>query len=247
MADLIRARPVLLRLLALQAAWSYERMQGIGIAWATEPALRDLFGQNEARYREALARAALFFNANPYLAAGAIGAELRAEADSVPGPQVERLRTALCGPLGALGDRLFWAGVVPALGAGAALAIAMGAGPWPVVAAVLVHNAIRLVLGRRLLRLGWNEGVRIGSAIGASAIPRLGDLAVAAAAFLCGVAVPVAGTWFLRQSAPGELVAVVVFLAAAILLRRLMGPRASPRRLTLIGGAVVIAWHLVNR
>jgi mannose PTS system EIID component len=246
MADVIRTRPVLLRLLALQASWSYERMQGIGIAWAAEPALRDLFGQNEAKYREALARAALFFNANPYFAAGAIGAELRAEADGVPGPQVERLRTALCGPLGALGDRLFWAGVVPALGAGTALAIALGAGPWPVVGAVLVHNAIRLVLGRWLLRLGWQEGVRIGSAIGASAIPRLGDLAVAAAAFLCGVAVPVTGAWFLRQAAPGELVAVAVFMAAAILLRRLMGPRASPRRLSLIGGVAVIAWHLVN-
>lgn len=237
---------MLVRLLALQAAWSYERMQGIGVAWTAEPVLRALFGQNDARYREALGRAALFFNANPYLVAGAVGAQLRAEADGVPGPQIERLRTALCGPLGALGDRLFWAGVVPALGVGGALAIALGAGAWPVVGVLLVHNAIRLVLGRRLLRLGWNEGVRIGGAISASAIPRLGDVAVAAAALLCGAAVPVIGAWFLRHAAGGELVAVAVFMAAAILLRRLLGPRASPRRLTLIGGAAVIAWHLVN-
>ena len=30
-----------------------------------------------------------------------------------PAPQIARLRTALCSPLGALGDELFWAGLVP--------------------------------------------------------------------------------------------------------------------------------------
>ena len=32
----------------------------------------------------------------------------------MPGAQITRLRAALTSPLGALGDQLFWAGVVPA-------------------------------------------------------------------------------------------------------------------------------------
>ena len=107
----------LIRLLGVQAAWNYERMQGTGMGHAAEPVLRAAFADDRARYRESLGRASAFFNANPYLAAAAVGAEARAEADGAPGPQVERLRIALCGPLGSLGDRLFWTGLVPGLAA----------------------------------------------------------------------------------------------------------------------------------
>src|SRR2546427_68277 len=104
----------LLRLFTVQGSWNYERMQGVGFGVAEEPLLRDLAtSQGAAAYRAALARGAHFFNAHPYLCGMAVGAAARAEHDGTPPDQVERLRTALCGPLGSLGDRLVWAGWLP--------------------------------------------------------------------------------------------------------------------------------------
>lgn len=246
MAALTRPRTVLLRTLGLQAGWSYERMQGIGIGWAIEPELRSRFGADTPRYREALGRAAMFFNANPYLAPAAVGAEARAEADEVPGAQIERLRTALCGPLGALGDRLFWAGVVPGLAAAAIISVAFGAGPIAALGVVVLHNTLRLRLGHQMLRLGWNHGLRVGGAITASPIPRAADRAVAAAAFLGMVAVPVAARWLAPGAIAQEVGPVAAFMAVALLLRFVLGPRASARKLTALGAVAVVLWQLVN-
>jgi PTS system mannose-specific IID component len=97
----------LIRLLAVQASYTYERMAGIGVGHASAPLLRDVFALRSARERrEAVARSADFFNSHPYLAGVAVGAEVRAEQQGIPGPVITRLRTALSGPLGALGDQL---------------------------------------------------------------------------------------------------------------------------------------------
>ena len=69
-----------------------------------------------------------------------------------------RLRTALCGPLGALGDRLFWTGVVPTAMAAACLALTQGAGPAAVITLVALYNVLRLGFLIGLLvpkALGW--------------------------------------------------------------------------------------------
>jgi len=43
-----------------------------------------------------------------------VGAAARAELDGESPERIDRMRTALCGPLGATGDRLIWAGWLPA-------------------------------------------------------------------------------------------------------------------------------------
>ena len=104
-----------LRLFAVQGTWNYERMLGVGMGYAAEPLLDDLKTVDPVRHTEAVVRSAEFFNCHPNLAGLALGATTRAEYDGVPGAQIARLRTALCSPLGALGDQLFWAGLVPVL------------------------------------------------------------------------------------------------------------------------------------
>src|SRR5260370_34172589 len=104
-------------------------MQGIGVGVAEEPLLRDLgAGGNGAAYRAAVARGAQFFNAHPYLCGLAVGAAARAEHDGLPPAQVARLRAALCGPLGALGDRLVRAGGPPVTSAPALIGGSAGGG-----------------------------------------------------------------------------------------------------------------------
>ena len=89
-----------LRLLTVQGAWNYERMIGVGIGHATEPLLEDLKSADPGRHAEAAVRSAEYFNSHPYLAGLAVGALVRAEYDRVPGPQIARLRAALCSQIG---------------------------------------------------------------------------------------------------------------------------------------------------
>jgi len=236
-----------IRLLGMQSGWSYERMQGIGFGWASEPALRKLLGHDRERYRLALARAVGFFNANPYLAAAALGAELRAEHDGLPASQVERLRSALCGPLGALGDRLFWTGTVPALSALGVVLVTLGAGLWAVLGVVVAHNVFRLYLASWLLQLGWANGTTVGQAIQSSPLPRLGSLAVWGATVLTAGAIPIVGTWLLADTGNWDLVMVFGFLTAAVVLRWFFGRKMTATTLTLIGGILVIIWQTVAR
>lgn len=233
----------LLRTLEIQAAWTYERMQGVGLGYALAPILARALAGDPDRLRAAMARGASFFNANPYLAPAAVGALARAEVDGVPGEQVGRLRTALGGPLGALGDRLFWAGVLPAAVSGALLGAALGAGIWPVLLAVAGYNAVRLALGAWLLELGWANGMRIGAALGASWLPRAGAVAALAAAVLGAVALPPTVVRVLAGPSRGDLVLVTALAAVILLARRLAGTRATAPALTLLASALVLLWH----
>ena len=243
MARLSGRSRALVRLFSLQASWTYERMQGVGVGFAVEPLLRPLGSADDPRFREALGRAAGFFNANPFLAPAAVGAEARAEFDGVPGPQVERLRTALCGPLGSLGDRLFWTGLVPALASATVAAVALGAGPWPVLAFVVVHNVIRIGLAAWLLDLGWRHGLRVGGAISASVLPRASTLAGLAAAAVGAFALPPAADWLMGDETPREVLGVLVLIATLLVVRRIAGHRASAAALTLALAAGVLLWH----
>src|SRR3990172_6002878 len=102
------------RTLIVQASWNYDRMVGLGVAYAMEPLLRGLpGGRANDRYAAALKRVAGFFNAHPYLTGMAAGALARVEYDGVPEAQADRLRRALIGPLGSVGDQLVWAGWLP--------------------------------------------------------------------------------------------------------------------------------------
>lgn len=245
MAVLMRARgPTVLRLLCLQGAWSYERMQGIGMGWASLPALRRLFGADDPRFRPAVARAAGFFNANPFVAAAALGAELRVEADSEPGDRIERLRTALCGPLGSLGDRLYWTGIVPALGALAVIGVSLGAGIWPVVALLLIHNTTRLWLAWWLVGLGWQHGLRIGHAVNHSPLPAVTEWAGVVAVVAGLAAVPVAGVALFGGVPAAEIAAAGALMAGMLILRRLLGPRGSALRLTLLAASAAVLWQV---
>jgi len=231
------------RLLAIQASWNYERMQGIGMAWASLPLLEPLRGSDPERYRAAVARASEFFNANPFLAGAAVGAAAREELDGAPGPQVARLRTALCGPLGALGDQLFWLGTVPGLAAAGLVAVAMGAGWWAPVGVVGAHLAIRTGVGLWALDQGIRHGRAVGPAIQRSALPRAIEWAGRFAAVAMGLAIPLVAAWQL-EGVPVVRRWLAIALALALFrLARRSGGRASPVELTLATMALTFLWH----
>jgi PTS system mannose-specific IID component len=228
----------LLRLLAVQGAWSYERMIGVGMGYAAEPLLHDLGAVEPARLPEATARSSEFFNCHPYLAGLALGATARAEYEGTPGEQILRLRTALCSPLGALGDQFFWAGLVPILIAMALACIALGGGGAVLVALVVVYNVIRVLATHWALRTGLQSGMQVGTAISASWLPKAVVRVAVPAGFATGLAVPLVSGWLIdpfggRAFAIGLLVCV-----AALALLRWGGTRWTSLRVGLLAAAL---------
>ena len=232
---------IFLRLLAVQGSWNYETMLGNGIAFAVEPALRLLpGGSGGPAYRAALARQGGYFNAHPYLASVAVGALARAELDGEAPERIERFRTACCGPLGSVGDRLVWAGWLPACSLLALCAYGLGASAAGVVALFLgLFNLGHVALRVWGLRAGFRDGLRVAQSLGAPLL-RQGPAQLArVVALVGGIALPlsvrgVAGTtsWAL---------AIVVGSAAlgAAILARLHG-RVEGRRLAVAGLAAFL-------
>lgn len=236
-----------LRLYAVQGAWNYERMLGVGMGYAAEPLLEDLRRIDPVRHSEAVVRSAQFFNSHPYLAGLALGASVRAEYDGAPGPQVSRLRTALCSPLGALGDQLFWAGVLPAMVGLALAAIALGAGPWVVVAFLLAFNLVRAWTAGWALRTGLRTGMMVGTAIGNSMIPRAAVVAGAAAGFSVGLAAPLVAVWLAGALGRSELLGAAGVAAAGVVASRLAGPRYAAPRFALLAFGVTLLFRWITR
>lgn len=223
----------MLRLLAVQGTWNYERMLGVGMGYAAEPLLEDLKAVDPARHGEAVARSVEFFNCNPNLAGLALGATARAEYEAIPGPQIVRLRTALCSPLGAMGDELFWAGLVPALVGAALSGVVLGAGWWAIAGFILTYNGIRLWTSYWSLRLGMQSGMRVGAAIGASWLPRAIELVGPASAFAVGAAVPLVAAWYLKPFGWSAGLGVAAVAMAGIALTRWFAPFLTTVRFAL--------------
>lgn len=237
---------VLARLFTIQAAWNYERMQGVGFGHAAEPALRALEGgAGGERYRAALARQSRFFNAHPYFAGLAVGAAVRAELDGEPPERIERLREALCGPLGSIGDRLFWASWLPACSALATVAFVFGARVWAAVLFLVLYNAVHLACRVWALREGWARGMQVAGALSAPLLRLAGRVAAPAAGFLVGVLIPLAFAWQVGAAVvqPPWMGAAgvrtfVVALAGALLVAILM--RAVRARVATVTLAAVV-------
>jgi PTS system mannose-specific IID component len=216
---------VFFRLLAVQASWNYEILVGTGIGFCTEPALRLLpGGRGGDAYRAALARQSQYFNAHPYLAAVAVGALIRAELDGEAPQRIERFRTALCGPLGSVGDRLVWAAWLPLCSVVALLLFGLGASPaWTVGGFLVLYNAGHLALRAWGLRVGLARGLHVAQALGHPVLRHGPQWFGQAAALIGGAALPLALTQAIgpgRTLLGGVLVAVV---AGAVLFARLHG------------------------
>jgi len=187
---------VFVRMLAIQGAWNYETLLGNGVGFSLEPVLRRLpGGVHTSAFKAAMTRESAYFNAHPYLAAVAVGALARAELSGVPPERIERFRTAICGPLGSVGDRLVWAGWLPLSSLVALIAFGLGAGPLAVVLTFLVlYNAGHFGLRIWGLYVGWTRGLAVASAL-ANPVLRNGPAYIArAAATVAGIAIPLAAS-----------------------------------------------------
>lgn len=234
-----------LRLLLVQASWNYDRMQGVGVAYATEPLLENLpGGVGGERYATAMRRATRYFNAHPYLTGLAVGAVARAEHDGLSEKEIARLQRALVSPLGSLGDRLIWAGLLPAA---VGLALLLGATTSPVVGVVaflVLYNGVHVVVRGWALAVGWRDSTKVAAAIKARGIRLSLRLAGPVAGVSLGLALPVVAEWLVRDLTGGAHLAVVAVAAGGIVLARWVAPALGGLRfgLVIVALTLVVGW-----
>jgi PTS system mannose-specific IID component len=216
---------ILLRMLAIQGAWNYETLVGNGIGFTVEPALRLLPGGVEGEaYREALARQSQYFNAHPYTAAVAVGALVRSELDREDPAKIVRFRTALCGPLGGIGDRLVWAGWLPLCALLALLVFGLGAGAWVTVVVFLgLYNIGHIALRVWGLEVGLRHGMRVAQSLGHPALRNGPQVLSRAGALLAGVAMPLAIQRSLAEDGRLLVGLLLVIGAGGLAVSRLRG------------------------
>jgi PTS system mannose-specific IID component len=235
---------MLTRMLTLQGSYNYETMIGNGIAYSMEPALRLLpGGPTGEAYRAAMARQSRYFNAHPYLAAVAVGALAKAELTLEDPERIERFRTAACGPLGSVGDRLVWQSWLPLCSLIALLSFGLGASPAVTVGLFLaLYNAGHFALRAWGLNAGWTHGLAVASALGKPIFREGPALLSRAGAFVGGVALPlaIAGTAGARPAGVVMIAAVAAIGATVLVLLegRLAGWRAG---IWLLGGVTLLA------
>ena len=156
---------LLLRSLMIQSTWNPRTMLGNGFAFALKPALWSRFPSEEER-EEAIRRHIEHFNAHPYLSSIGLGAVARLETEGADPLRIRHFKTAVAGPLGALGDRLIWTGWLPALALAAVAALQAGLRPgWTVTAFLVVYNAGHLSLRAWGLKAGFRNGPDVATAI----------------------------------------------------------------------------------
>jgi mannose PTS system EIID component len=161
----------------LQAGFSPEAMQTLGLLYSLEPALRELY-PDEAQRKEAVRRHLTPFNTHPYVAAGLVGGilfhEVRVARGEEPPETVRRFKETLMGPLAALGDGFFWRSLRPATGALAAALVPLIHG-WAVVVYIALYNLVHLWLRAQLFWMGWTLGDGIVGRVSAVKLPTWGD------------------------------------------------------------------------
>jgi PTS system mannose-specific IID component len=178
---------VFLRSLSLQASWNPKGMQNLGLAYAVFPALEQLYPDKKA-LEAAVQRHLVFFNTHPYVAAAIVGGvlyhEQRIARGEDPPDKVVAFKTALMGPLAALGDGFFWLSLKPAVGAVcAALVPVLHA--WAALLFLILYNLVHFTLRARLYWMGLVLGDRLVEAVARANLPtrgaRLRSLAAASA------------------------------------------------------------------
>ena len=244
-ADLLR---VFARSFLIQASWSFDRMQSLGFAYALSPVLKRLY-PDEGEYRSRLRLHMEYFNTQPYLASFILGAAARMEEDRASGragqTEVTALKNTLMGPLGALGDSLFWAGLKPAC-ALIAVSLLMAGIPWAPLLFLVLYNSGHVWLRAELLLWGYRSSGDVLSLINRYRLTGAARLLKAVSLVVVGALVGMMPLWrpeFRPAFLPAGAAAVVWLLLTAVLVV-LLRRGGSPVKLMLglAAGCILLAY-----
>ncbi len=230
-----------LRSFAVQGSWNYRTMIGGGVAYALWPLLARIHAGDPVALRAALERHASAFNAHPYLSSLAVGALARVEHEEHEPETIRRFRTALRGPLGAIGDQAVWAGWRPFCLLTAILAFCLGLDAR--VAALgflLLYNSGHLSLRAWGYRRGWREGLNVGGVLARSPLKQFAQRLVPVNQALMGAAVTLLLVRLPVEASAPETIGSALLLAFGAYF---LPARGAVLAMSLLFGAC-LAWLL---
>jgi len=146
------------RSLFLQASFNYERMQACGWLYSMLPALQKIH-KNKQDLANSMKMHMEFFNTHPFLVTFIMGIVAAMEENKEDQETIRGIKVATMGPLGGIGDAMFWLTALPiTAGIGASLAIEGNVlGP---IIFLAMFNIIHFGLRFGLMSYGYNTGVR---------------------------------------------------------------------------------------
>lgn len=141
------------RSLNLQASFNYERMQAAGWLYCILPGLEKIHGEDKEDLQRSMEHNLEFFNTHPFLVTFVMGIVLSLEQQKADINTIRAVRVAAMGPLGGIGDAIFWFTLVP-ITAGITANMAINgslAGP---ILFLLIFNVVQFAI--RFWLMNWS-------------------------------------------------------------------------------------------
>ncbi len=136
----------------LQASFNYERMQAAGWLYSIIPGLEKIH-TNKNDLAASMRHNLEFFNTHPFLVTFVMGIVLSLEQNKGDIPTIRAVRVAAMGPLGGIGDALFWLTLVP-ITAGITSNMAINGNAAAPIIFLVIFNAVQFAL--RFWLMNWS-------------------------------------------------------------------------------------------
>lgn len=144
------------RSLFLQGSFNYERMQSAGWLYGILPGLEKIH-TNKEDLATSMSHNLEFFNTHPFLVTFVMGIVLSLEQNKVDIPTIRAVRVAAMGPLGGIGDALFWFTLVP-ITAGITSNMAISGNVFAPFLFLIIFNVFQFVIRYWLMNLSYKMG-----------------------------------------------------------------------------------------
>jgi fructose PTS system EIID component len=195
-------------------------MIGVGFCFCMLPVLKVLY-RSPKEQNDFLQRHLEFFNSHPFFVSWCLGAVVKLEEESVrknwpDHNPIAVFKQRLMGPLGAIGDRLFWSGLKPAV---AAFAVWLGLSKgWIAIPVFLILYNVPIFHFRALgLSLAYRKGFDIVTDLSMRRFQPWYDVCVGLGVLFTGMCLMAAAHWNLAHNAR-FLIAFVLSLPLALVL-----------------------------
>lgn len=152
-----------LRSFGLQSAFSFDRMQAIGFAWAMTPLLRKIYRNQPQEFSLALKRHLMFINTNPWVSGPIFAMTADLEIRKALGEQdieeqaIQGLKSGLMGPLAGVGDSMFQGTLRPVV-AGVMAGLALQGNPLAPFLFIAIVNAVHIFVSWYTFKKGFDMG-----------------------------------------------------------------------------------------
>lgn len=147
------------RSLNLQGSFNYERMQAAGWLYGILPGLLAIHGEDTDDLKLSMAHNLEFFNTHPFLVTFVMGIVLSLEQQKADINTIRAVRVAAMGPLGGIGDAIFWFTLVP-IAAGICSNMAIAGSVMGPILFLLIFNAVQFAVRFFLMHWSYNLGTK---------------------------------------------------------------------------------------